>query len=341
MNRLQNKWMLWIGLVILSLASCTPKSTEKKKSSDLAFSRQWLNPLVINEAFENDLTFPIWFDDSLVRSAGIQKITQRIYGSFDEKVVDSSLIHKTFPVEKREFYFDPNGLVDRLVIYSFYDDREVARISYVFQGNMDKNGYRKAVRLQHYQIAREDEVIYFPDYNDRSHTYRVYEPVSWNYKKQSYQEQNTKNKIHVFRNSKQWNVLSVDSIAKPASTDWIIWGNPKKPHKRYHVQNTVLESEVYRYQYWPSGLLKNRTITDYHFKNQRTFQFDESARWIGYIDSTFSNEIYIQHTFHRFQLDQQKRPNEIRHYRNVQNKDVLLYLETFRYHTELPIFNEK
>lgn len=334
LGRLRIVVCLFFG--VLMLTQCGSEETAQAPVFEPKNERQWLNALVLDESFQNDLSFPIWFDDSLVRANNIVKITHRIYGSFDEQVVDSALIHKTFPNEKREFYFDQNGLVDRIVIYAYYDDREVYRISYVYQGNMDKNGFRRLVRLHHYQIAREDEVIYFPDYNDRSHTYRVHEAVSWNRKKQSYRDPNTHNAIHVLRDSKYWGALSVDSIAKPNPLDWVVWGNPKKPHKRYHVRNTVLESEVHRYTYWASGLLKTRTITGYHFSNKRDFTYDQQSTWVGYEDSLFSNDRYIQHTSHRFGFDGQNRPNELRHFRNVQNKDVLLYLETFRYHTELP-----
>lgn len=330
------------GFLVFLFFGCSSNPSNETDIQSPKKLAQWINPLVFNTDLDNQLSFPIWFDDSLIRAHQIAKITRRIYGSFEKEEVDSALIRETFPREKREFYFDANGFVDRIVIYSYYDDREIARSSYFYTGNMDNNGFRVTQKISSKQIVSEDEdVVFLGDEIQLSTPISTYHLLGKTKKFFAYQNQERTETIFSLRESKFWNPLSVDSILKPQPSDWIVFGNLKKPHKRYHVKNTVLESDVHEYTYFETGILKSISINKNAFTIKRHFQYENSGAWIAYTDSTFAEDYFIHRTVSTFNFDALQRPIEIRHTRQKNNKEKLMFLESFRFHTEADLQTQK
>jgi hypothetical protein len=325
--------ILICGFAVFLLFGCSSNPSNETDIESPKKRAQWINPLIFNTDLDNQLSFPIWFDDSLIRVHQIAKITRRIYGSFETEDVDSALIRKTFPREKREFYFDVNGFVDRIVIYSYYDDREIARSSYFYTGNMDNNGFRLAQKISSKQIvSKYEEVVFLGDEIQQANPISTCYLLGKTKKFFAYQNQDRKETIFSLRESKFWNPLSVDSILKPQPSDWIVFGNLKKPHKRYRVKNTVLESDVHKYTYFNTGILKAISINKDAFNIKRDFQYANSGAWIAYTDSTFAEQYFIHRTVSTFNFDSLQRPIEIRHSRQKNNKEKLIYLESFRFH---------
>ena len=124
-------------LICIFIFSCQNKI--KLKIASPKYKAQWLNPVFYNNDFENELNFSLWFNDSLVKSHEIYKITKRIFRNLSK----DSIEFNTIPNEKIEYYFDPNGFVYRLVIYSYLDVREISRANFTYLGNLFSNGYRK------------------------------------------------------------------------------------------------------------------------------------------------------------------------------------------------------
>ncbi len=318
-------------LCMLALFSCKSDRTAYSKNEP-AKQRQWINPLFFNDNFDSELSFPVWFDDSLIKANGITKITKRIFPRIVGDTSDINSQEEAMPREKREYYFDDNGFVDRLVIYYYFDDREIARASFLYRGNMDNNGFRTAIPGT-FEYLSDDNSSDFrtDDQSEREYSYVVHQFVKNKRKYIVYQDVETEDRLLFLKQKKYWGALSVDSILKPAPTDWVIWGTARKPYKRYRVENKVKEKDVHLYRYWKSGVLKERVIQDYPFENRRSYQYGSKNQWISYIDSTFSEDVFITRTENIFEFDKQGKPVLIRHQKVNGNEEPYFYLETIRY----------
>lgn len=292
---------------------------------------QWINPLFYNNDFENELNFPLWFEDSLVKAHDIYKITKRI---FKEEELDSNGFF-AIPNEKIEYYFDPNGYVDQLVIYSYLDDREISRANFIYEGNMLASGYRKVralplITLQKKNVKDEFATDFFLDVTNQ---YSLYTFKSKQKKYLLFFDEEKKNNVFVMKQEKYWGPLSIDSILHPQATDWVILGSIRKPQKRFQVENTVNYSNVYKYEYWKSGMIKARIKEIYPFTYKRSYIYKQNNDWEKYIDSTFSENEFLMRSVHKIVYDEYGRPSEIIHVREQQEGASSTYRETLSYRT--------
>lgn len=319
-------------LSILLLVACSSKQLSELEKNGPKRTAQWINPLFFNDNFDPELSFPVWFDDSLIRANNIAKITKRIFPRLLDEGSKHEDFRETMPKEKREYYFDRNGFVDRLVVYHYFDDREIARASFYFQGNMDNNGYRKVnPNAFRYLSDNGENTDFTTNAEEREYNYIIYKPEQRKSKFVSYTDVETNDKLFFLKNKKNWGPLSVDSILKPAPNDWIVWGTARKPYKRYKVKNKVSERHVHLYNYWKSGVLKQRIVQDYPFEYHRSYTFNERNQWISYIDSTFSDQIFITRSVNVFEFDAQGKPILLQHTKETLQEKPYFYLETFNY----------
>jgi hypothetical protein len=320
-------------LFLFVLCACQSRDKDAGFGTQPRPVAQWLNPLFFNEDFDNELSFPLWFDDSLIRAQGIEKITRRTYPRILGDSSDVNTQREAMPREKREYYFDPNGFVDRLVIYSYFDDREIARASFAYRGNMDPNGFRRVIPLKFRYLSEKGNTS---DFSTDSEAEREYNFILHHYLKRTpkytaYADNETGEQLLFLKDQKYWGPLSVDSILHPQAQDWVIWGSLKKPYKRYKVENKVTETEVHRYKYWKTGVLKQRILESYPFENRRCYRYDPQYRWCSYTDSTFSEGQFITMIESRITYDPSGRPAEISHQKGKNKESGFYYVETLRY----------
>lgn len=328
------KRVLQICFIALFMASCGEDEPvlqhEPKKTA------QWINPLFFNNDFEHELNFPLWFNDSLIRAHQIYKITKRIYPHIVGDTSEINDYHQAIPKEKIEYYFDPNGMVDQVVLYSYFDDREIARATFVYQGNMLATGYRKVVAMPFISLTKDPIRDEFTTelYRDKTHQYSLLSFEMEKKKFASYVDLEKGNHLFVLKHKKNWGPLSVDSIVNPMKQDWVVLGTMRKPYKRYQVENTVRERNIYIYDYWNSGVVKRRIKKTYPFEYRRSYLFGKKNEWKGYIDSTFSEGSFITRTEHQILFDAYERPVEINHRKSNEEPQGFFYKETLHYRTK-------
>lgn len=330
------KQLLVFFTISLYLLSCSaPDQPEHPETISPSANAQWLNPFLYNDDFDRIVSFPIWFNDSLIQSHRIRKITKRIYPRIITDTSHLDNYKNTIPREKREYYFSEAGNVERLVIYVYYDDREIARASFNYESKTDKNGFAKCHQGIFEYLSDTDKANDFrTDFqSERKYNFVLFQFLKEKKKYLSYQDTETGEKLLVVKQPKYWGPLSVDTILKPAKEDWIVWGSLRQPHKIYKVETKVKESDVHIYNYHPSGALKNRIIKDYPLENRRAYQYDHENKWTGYIDSVFSENTYISRTINTFVFDEYARPVRMQHQVDSRTENPFGYLETFSYST--------
>lgn len=302
---------------------------------------QWINPVFYNNDFENELNFPLWFDDSLVKAHNIYKITKRIYGRIEGDTAEVNSYKQAIPKEKIEYYFDPNGFVDQLVVYSYFDDREISRATFVYEGNLYSSGYRKVKALPFISLTKKPIKDEFTTdlFQDKTHQFSFMTYVFRKRKFMAFLDVEKGNHLFVVKSKKNWGPLSIDSIVSPKKEDWIIHGSIKKPKKRYKVENIVNESMVHTYTYWKSGMIKQRIRQDYPFEQRRTYLYGKKHQWTAYIDSTFSEGVFVSRKYHQIRYDEYDRPMEIIHL-NKNEQFQHASRETLHYRTRNKLINK-
>jgi hypothetical protein len=322
-------------LLILILLACGKKSDLDKIKAPKKVA-QWINPNFYNNDFEDELNFPLWFDDSLIRAHQIYKITKQIYPRIHADTTDNESQLKIVPKEKIEYYFDPNGLVDQIVIYSYFDDREISRANFIYEGNMLSSGFRNVRTLPLISLTKKNEEDEFTTelYQEELLQHNLLKFVKKEKKYAAYINPDKGNFYFSVKNRKYWGPLSIDSILHPKKEDWVIHGSLRKPYKKYHVENIVNESLVHKYYYHKTGVLKRRTKKTYPFEFRRYYFYDTKHAWKSYLDSTFSGGQFISKMENKIIYDEFQRPVEIKHQSFSEEKSAYSFKETLHYRTK-------
>ena len=324
-----------IFFFIFLLFACNSANEKQTHTQPPQDKKQWINPLFFNENFESELSFPLWFNDSLIKVNRISKITKRIFPRIIGDTGATNFLGEAMPREKREYYFDKDGKVTYLIIYYYFDNREIARSSFIYQGKSDKLGFRNVTQGIFKHLSDTDTTNDFTTdvQSEREYNYVIHRFWYNKSKASCYEDIETHDRIHFLKQKKYWGALSVDSILNPGSNDWVIWGTPKKPFKRYKVENTVKEKDVYLYKYHTTGVLKERIMEDYPFEIKRSYQYNRKNQWISYIDSTISENNFITRTVNNFEYDAFGKPIYLKHTKENASGSAYIYLETFRFET--------
>lgn len=324
----------FLGCILLfSLLSCGGKNDDAISDNEPLHVAQWINPLFYNDVFDSEISFPLWFNDSLISAHRIEKITKR---TFPLQIQDSLTMHYTqnaMPKEKIEYYFLKDGSIDRIAIYYYYDDREIARVGFNYLKKKDQNGFSplELTFAQELISGGENDEFQTDKQFNRTDNFVIHRAVSNKKKYAQYQDMETGQKLFLLKNKKDWKTLSVDTILKPAKSDWIVWGTIAHPIKRYQVSKKVKVKNVHRYEYWTTGVLKERIIENYPFERRRSYQYNDANQWYSYVDSSFAENKFISTSKNIFEFDKYQRPILINHTKVVKDDGPLGYIETFRY----------
>jgi len=287
-----------IGCLMLMLLAC---GTEVKPKRIVKVRPMLVHPLLFQEEIAAQLNFPFWFNDSILRAENVRQLTWTVYSSFESDPEQSSNT-ETFPKTTVIYSFSPEGRLIALERTDYSEGIVIAQKKYAI--------VPKAASL-YSEVSMLSPID--PDNDEQLESYVLMRPKSNRKNVSQYDDLHTETRFHFFPEKKFWGALSIDSIGHPGTQDWIIWGTPEKPLKRYQVRNTVTESNVTYYTYFNENYPETSTWSDYPFTQKRTFSYSENGIFTGFIDSTFSDDSFITRNVTTFTLDQSNRPVEITH----------------------------
>jgi hypothetical protein len=316
-----SKIVLIVGCFLLFLYACGGKNSVKKVTTKAQPSI--IHPLFFQEEIAAHLNFPFWFNDSIIRKQGIQSFTWRIYRStqLDE-----------------ENNGQPVSDLKTKIIYTFNEAGKLIAV--------ERNEYAEGLKISVRKYALIPTV--FPAFfhikplqpmvsNDDESTEAYTCLVKNKPRKRVEQYEDNYNDVryHFFANNKYWGALSVDSIGHPNENDWVIWGTPNKPEKRYQVRNTVTERNVTHYNYHNGNYPHMIRWTDYPFTQHRHFTYSKKGVFTGFIDSTFVDQAFVTRNVSVFGFDAKQRPIRITHkkahadgdknYQTIETIDYILF----------------
>lgn len=285
----------YVLLAAIMVVSCT--SEQRKK---LRERRTTIHPFIFNmEHYFSDselqLSFPVWFDDSIVVEKRIKKITRKVFANPADEEDD-------LPREIKVYDFNERGSLTTVSIKKFYENMVVEDVTFSYSGVKDKVGFASV------------EILNGAHHTEQGSEYVVHSKEKYHDKFLVYVNENSGDYLFFMLNENHWGPLSVDSILRPTPDDVIVLGTPRKPRKKYQVHNTVSESNVVELEYRNNGeVVKSISFEKYPFYYKRSITYNNKGYCIGYIDSTFSSNDYLTRTLSNFELNEVQLPVKLTH----------------------------
>lgn len=306
------------------LLSCSGSGDGKFLSAKSKREKPLIRNQLLFSDFEREYSFPVWFNDSLVRKEGIRMITRKIYQRTDGlEVLDTT---GSVPREIISYFFDVNGRIEKIDHRTYYDDRIINKT--LFQ-------YAKLGSRSPFQVVKIDTALHLAlkeeDPDRKSDLFYLYKVKEENKDFQVYENLRTGDKLIVVSNKNLHSPLIIDKTFHPNPKDWIVLGSLTRPMKKYNVSNKVRESNVQQYVY-KKGAIKKISKSEYPFKTERTFVYNLKGFCAGYIDSVFSDQSYLTRIKTSFELNDFSAPKAIVH-RKINPNDTggFTYVEGFEY----------
>lgn len=312
--------LLLIVACVSTLLACSESRRARKR--EIVAQTSLIHPLFFQEEISTQLNFPFWFNDSLLRVQGVKNIVWRTYRS--EQLDEENKGKKTADLHFKVVYtFNEQGQLTGVERKEYKDGIRIARYRYAIIPG--ENGYAVVQPLQP-QISEDEEI------NEPYVTLRKLRPRK---RVAQFEDDLADQRYHFFFDENFQGPLSVDSIGHPRNNDWVIVGKPQRPEKRYHVSNTVTESDVTRYTYLNENYPHMVRWSDYPFIQRRHFRYSAKGIFVGFTDSTFVDQTFVTRTVSSFEFDHKHRPIRIVHqkghasgeknYRTIETIDYILF----------------
>ena len=248
---------------------------------------------------EYNMSFPIWFNDSLIRKNNIKKITRSVYMSSKELERDLDS-----PKEVKTYHFNKDGQITAVEIEHYYENVKVGKLRFEYNGKKDENGFEGVKNMIVNKVNADQSVDH----------YSLYEKEKYGDKYLVYRNETTGDYLFFMLNKENWGPLTVDSILAPMPNDIVVLGNPMKPEKKYQVENMVNEINVVDFGYDKSrNYVKDISFDEYPFHFKRSIQYNKQGQCTGFIDSTFSDDKYITRRKSTFEISADTLPVMLKH----------------------------
>ncbi len=279
-----------LPLVLIFFSSCKEQEEKKvQKSKNESFIPFVFNLQNMWTDFEKRVSFPNWFNDSIITSRKIDIIHRNIYEK-PAVIKGENLPDSIYLKEKISYYFYPNGHIKCVSITSYVEGEKIGAVTFNYENIKDKFGYNFAslsdsfslnprLLQNHYQI---DSLLQIhPDYLN-------------------FMENLSGNHLYVVLNNKKLDALKIDKIIKPTLSDWIMQGNPRKPSSFYRIKNRVNKLQVRSFSYSEHNNQFSSGVTEHFPFETRRALLTKNNICHGFIDSIFSNNKYLFQTKYIF-----------------------------------------
>jgi hypothetical protein len=265
---------------------------------------------------EYNVSFPVWFNDSLIKENKIHKLTRSIYMSSKDPEIESGS-----PKEVKTYEFNEEGQLLSVEIEHFYENVKVGSILFNYTSEKDEMGFAIVEKHENSEL------------NDSGYdSYNLYEKEKYADKFLVYTNESSGDYLFCMLNKKNWGALSVDSILKPNPSDIIVLGSPLIPIKKYRVKDMVKEDQVVEFTYdKPMDHVQTISFDKYPFHYNRSIVYDKGGNCLGFIDSTFSDNVYLTRRESNFIIEKKLPRILIHESKSDKSKESYYQIEKFEY----------
>ena len=307
------KNQLILSFSILFLLSCSNISKDKSKSKNQKYQALVFDMKKMFTENENDVAFPLWFNQELIKEKKIKSITRKMYASSKDSTLENQV-----PKEIRVYNFDTSAQIRTVNIEQFYEYMNLGSVEFKYLNEQDPFGYSmpSVNQLTENDLLEQFDIFTKVEYSDKFLVYKS--------------ESTGDYKFHMLF-KENWGALSLDSILSPTNKDLVVLGSPTKPVKSFYMENTVNQAKKTTLNYSKKGQFLAFEKEDYPFKIKRTLDYDENGLCMGFIDSTFNDNSFLFKKTTVFEFEKEL-PSRLVHFR-LSNPDGESYreIETFEY----------
>lgn len=306
--------LFFVCLILGACAGKQHKSVSEKRQNE-ALDCLFRMQVLFTDA-EDDFSFPLWFNEKMIATQKISAITRRIY-STEIKDAERQLR------EKRQYYFNQNGMLRCLVIRHFFDDEEIGIVRYDYPNGQDEHGYamyrlvKDTSRLDAFQDVNVPEV--------KITHYPVYPGTEF----LVYRNSSTGKMRHYFPLGK---IQIVDSVQAPQPYDEVILGSACNPIARYILGKDEIKLEFTRYVYSKkTGAIARIIFYKGPLTTKRTLEYNAKGKCTGFVDSSFHKAKFFTHFQTEFALDDKGNPMKVNTFKHINENPIILQTEQFHY----------
>lgn len=307
---------MWINrscyYLIISLLLFSCNESKKRVSKETKIQPSLIHPLFFQEEITGLMNFPFWFNDSIIAEQKIQQITLTSFkGIANDTLSTTPDVDVTFPKRTVVYTFNRSGLLIHVQISNFSEGIIISNQSFQL-GAPNSTGYAKIwIKENAYGVENNNPVFSVLKQNP---TYIALIGSD------------EETVFHFIQDKSKFGPLSVDSLAHPLPSDWVVLGTPNRPEKKYKVKNTVKEKQVTSYTYMSKNYPKCITSEEYPFIRKRYFYYPQGD-FRGYLDSTFIDATFVTSVETSIYLNKAQLPIKFLH--KKEHVDGVRNFETF------------
>jgi len=302
-----------LPVLIVILFSCSNVSKNKKKRNGMNYQSFVFDMKQMFTENENDITFPIWFNQELVSEKGIKQITRKMYSSSKDSTVEN-----LSPKEVRRYTFDTNGLVIDVEIEQYYEYMSLGSVQFHYKNEQDEHGFSKPI----ISTGKEDDLL---------EQFQLYTKVEYSEKYLVYKSESTGDYKFYMLFKESWGALSLDSILSPTAEDLVVLGSPETPVNSFYMENTVNQAAKKIFKYSEKGHFLAFEKDNFPFTKNRTINYNKKGTCVGFVDSTFNHNVFLLRRTSSFEFNKEL-PTQLVHSRlSGANGEAYREIESFEY----------
>jgi len=310
--------LLFVDLlfVLFVITSCSEQKTQAVFTERVACQPFLFNMQHYFSDHEYNMSFPLWFNDTVLKQQKIKRIILSEFPSSQGVDVSSNT-----PKQKKVYLFNDEGDLISVHFEQFYDNTKVGSSRFNYSTPKDENGYSK---VEEGGGSNSGERTTEP--------YSIYEKVEYGGKSLRYRDAFFGSCLFYMLDKKNWGALSVDSVLNPMPEDQIVLGTPLTPYKSYQVDGLVKETNGTHFSYDSTGVFVQEIRYDaYPFRTKRSINYDNNGMCIGFVDSLFSSKGFMNSEFTFFETQAGLPVKVVRETRMNESKSSCFHIETIEY----------
>lgn len=294
----------FIWCIVVLFCACGENRVPKKAPETLYCQPSLFLPERLLNPLQELLSFPLWFDDSLIKKNQITRIVISEMGVVEDEESQEELRRQ------RIYSFDESAKIKELELIEYYDGMEIDRKHYFYATKSDADGFVQ-IRCEKVSADSGDNNVYKKDRSTSSYL--------------SFQNTSTEAHLYFLPKKENWGVLSVDTILSATSDDIIAYGTPERPEKIFQIKNKVEEIHSLTFQRDPkTGCLISTQNNEEPFATKRSFEY---GKWgvTRFIDSTFSGSGFLSRQVYYFRFQAEGLPTELHRRTNGEGANERLW----------------
>lgn len=243
---------------------------------------QLINWTFFNPDGMQNISFPIWFNDSIVKGKNIKRIHLSIN---DLGPQDDSTFQDTIPSKFYDIGFS-NERLNIVYVKEFSQEIAIEEQWFKYRHDKDSLGYSLPDITNNVIYDENDFLPIFSTLQNAQH-YKRLKFLEIDSSTIHYENTLSANKEkHVFiKDSSNWNVHFIDQKFDHPEKIVFYFGVPEKHVESFRIKNLVEKNQISSNKYFENDCIYQHSTFNNGFENRKTFLYDKNGRVTEFVDS--------------------------------------------------------